>query len=467
MELWYYWLDCVWQLKGAFSRRRTFYWFVLTLMSMSIRMDLFGVTSFIRSLWLTGNCYHGLRRFFHSDALKLDQLIGQWVQMAVESLFAHFMYRVHSRPVLVVDGLKAPKEGRKMPGVKSLHQESESNSKPEFIMGHSCQAVSLLVQGVSTFFALPLSCRIHEGLVFSNRDKKSLLDKLMNLITSLPIRERFYVLADTYYASQKMATPLLRQGHHLICQARSNVIAHEPVLGAQKKKRGRPKLYGPKRKIREFFANPSLFTSEQVYLYGQWVTVHHRTIDLIWRPVGKLVRYVLVVYPNGNRSIFVSTDRSLEAKDIIELYGLRFKIEVSFRQAIHTLGAFSYRFWMQDMNPLSKGSGDQYLHRKDEHYRKQVMKKFKAYEAYIQIAMIAQGLLQYLSLQYSQKVWDSFQGWLRTMKKTNNPSELVVSKTLKHNVSEFLLDLAHGHPIKKFLKKRLDPSRSAEFLLSA
>jgi hypothetical protein len=49
------------------------------------------------------------------------------------------------RLVLVGDGIKIPKRGKKMPAVKLLHQQSESNTKPEYIMGHSLQAVGLLV----------------------------------------------------------------------------------------------------------------------------------------------------------------------------------------------------------------------------------------------------------------------------------------------------------------------------------
>ena len=64
-------------------------------------------------------------------------------------------------PDQVGDGIKVPKCGRKMPGgVKLLHQQSGSNTKPEYIMGHSLQAVSLLVQAASSFFAVPLAVRI-------------------------------------------------------------------------------------------------------------------------------------------------------------------------------------------------------------------------------------------------------------------------------------------------------------------
>jgi hypothetical protein len=62
--------------------------------------------------------------------------------------------------VLVADGIKAPKRGKKMPAVKLLHQQSESNTKPEYIMGHSMQAISLLVNAAESVFAVPLAARI-------------------------------------------------------------------------------------------------------------------------------------------------------------------------------------------------------------------------------------------------------------------------------------------------------------------
>ena len=58
--------------------------------------------------------------------------------------------RVNGRPVLIGDGIKVAKAGRKMPGVKKLHQQSESNTKPEYIFGHSCQAIAILTQALSS-----------------------------------------------------------------------------------------------------------------------------------------------------------------------------------------------------------------------------------------------------------------------------------------------------------------------------
>ena len=82
------------------------------------------------------------------------------------------------------------------------------------------------------------------------------------------------------------------------------------------------------------------------------------------RPAGRLVRFVVVMHPTRGSCILMCTDTSLSAVDIIRLYGLRFKIEHSFKQATRQIGSFAYHFWMKDMIPLRYHNGNQFLHRK-------------------------------------------------------------------------------------------------------
>ncbi|EQD69770.1 hypothetical protein B1A_06660, partial [mine drainage metagenome] len=137
---------------------------------------------------------------------------------------------------------------------------------------------------------------------------------------------------------------------------------------------------------------------------------------MLWRPLRRLVRFVLVIHPTRGRCIFLSTNLSLPALEIIAGYGLRFKIELSFKQALRVIGAYQYHFWMQDMKSLSRSSGTQYLHRKSERYRNAVRRKIAAYHRHIQVGLIAQGLLQYLAIQHPREVWASFGSWLRTIR---------------------------------------------------
>lgn len=122
----------------------------------------------------------------------------------VLKIFGDRIERVNARLVLIVDGKKIAKSGKKMPAVKSLFQESESNTKPAFIMGHSTQAISILARAANTLFSVPLDVQIHEGIIFSNRDKRILLDKLVSLVSGLNLAERCYLVADVYYAKSKI-----------------------------------------------------------------------------------------------------------------------------------------------------------------------------------------------------------------------------------------------------------------------
>ena len=149
-----------------------------------------------------------------------------WTQAALRLFPASLL--VNGRRVLVGDGLKVPKRGKKMPAVKRLHQQSDSNTKPEYIMGHSLQAVSLLVQAAQSVFAVPLAVRIHEGLLWSNRDRRTLLDKMLMLLGTVAITQPYYFIADAYYAAGKIVRGLLAQSNHLITRVRSNAVAFMP-----------------------------------------------------------------------------------------------------------------------------------------------------------------------------------------------------------------------------------------------
>ena len=181
---------------------------------------------------------------------------------------------------MVGDGIKVPKSGKKMPAVKLLHQESESNTKPEYIMGHSLQAVSVLVQAAESVLAVPLATRIHEGLVWSNRDKRTLLDKMLALLKIVEIRQPFYFVADAYYASQKIITGLLDQDNHLVTRVRSNAVAYTPYKHQGVKKRGRPRVYGKKIPLRSLFTDGQAMEQTASPVYGEKkVILQYRVCD--------------------------------------------------------------------------------------------------------------------------------------------------------------------------------------------
>jgi len=145
-------------LRPAFTREATFAWFVVAFAGVVMRQEVYGVSSIVRALSLAPVCYPALLHFFHSTAWTAERLYRQWDDWLIRQPVVE---SVAGRVVLLGDHTKQPKDGRRMPGVTTLHQDSETSSKPSFFRGHHWGCLSLLGQAHGKRFALPLWAEIH------------------------------------------------------------------------------------------------------------------------------------------------------------------------------------------------------------------------------------------------------------------------------------------------------------------
>lgn len=452
MELWLRWMSLVRFLKGACNREKTFFWLITALIGFTIKFDTSGVTSLARGVGLCGCYYTNLLHLFSSSSLNLIKLQHLWIRL-IKSQFTGLLV-VNGRHVIVGDGIKYGKEGKKMPAVKSLHQDSQSNSKASKIMGHSLQVVALLGKGLHGYFAMPLTGRIHEGIRLHYTENKTLLDKMFDLLVNLDFGDPFYFVADKYYCSGRFMKQLIKSGSNLITMMKTVSVAYrqpEP----EPKRRGRPKKYGEKVKLFDLFNSDLEFTSCPMPGNPK-VIIEYYVIQLLWRPVGRLVNFVLVKHPTRGNSICMSTDLLLKATDIIFIYALRFKIEVAFKEAIYQIGTFMYHFWLKCMNPTKKGDGNIFLQFSGRDYKEKILNKMRTYHVFIQIAFIAHGLMQWLSVCCYKAIWDNFGSWMRTIRANVMPSAKVVCMAMRNTYAEFLLDDTTMNNVKKFIIDRTD-----------
>ena len=437
------------QFRPVFRRRAAFGWFVLVAWAFTLRMEAFGVTSIVRCLGLAPAEYHNLLHFFHSTAFSVQALCSKWAEIVKNSAQR---ISVGGMPVHVVDGIKVGKAGQKMPGVKLLHQESEDNTKPEYIMGHFWGAACSLIQAGGQVLAIPLRFQVQDGIKRSPTDSATLLDKMLALVTAV-VEPGSLLVADAYYTAAAFMRALLLAQVHYIGRMRSNAVAHSPApRRSGPRRRGRPRKYGKRVQLRDLFERPERFQLARIDLYGDLRHVRYLCRDLFWH--GLLLRFVLSIYPDGRRRILVSTNRDLSPEEILYAYGLRFKIEVSFKALVQTLSGFCYHFWMKAMEKRPRGAGNQYLHRAGDAIRAQTWRKIEAYERFVNISAIALGILQLLAATSADRIWQRFPLWLRTLPKHRCPSENVVRLTLQHDLHRISLTSRRGLLLTETLEEK-------------
>ena len=122
---------------------------------------------------------------------------------------------------------------------------------------------------------------------------------------------------------------------------------------------------------------------------------------------------------------------------------------------------------MAMMKPRPRRSGNQYMHMESERYRDAVRRKLRAYHAHIQLGIVAQGLLQALSVLEPVAVWRQYGSWLRTIRSGVAPSERVVTLALRNALPQFLADTDKTAILAKFIRKRIDLGRTEGLKLAS
>ena len=452
--------------RECFSRKAAFCWFLLIVTGFMLRGDHLGVTSVIRDLSLDPACYESLIHFFHSDAWEPSGIRRKWYEILARNAPC---WKVNGKTVFAGDGVKQYKEAFYMSGVKKLFQESENNSKPEYIFGHLFGAVGLLAGDAGRCFSIPLRMSIQDGLRTaalwdgSGIPGGSHVVQMVDCGTeAAQVFGHSILVLDRYFLS----VPALRrisewnsrpgQEHSLeiVTKAKTGCTAYTKPAPSADRRRGRPRKKGDSVKVFSLFDScAEKFTKVSLLMYGEKKDVCFYATDLLWgQKLYQEVRFVLVRY-DELKSVLVSTDLSLSPEQIIEIYAHRAKIEESFREFKQTFGGFGYHFWtkaLPKLNHFAKSSAPDPLSAvNDEKSRKRILSNIKAIEGFVLFAGIAMGILQLISLsdEFTEKVCRS--RYLRTPSR-EKPSEATVMYYLRRTIFLLMLN-SPDSPITKII----------------
>ena len=451
-------VNILYNFQVCFKRKETFLWFVLIVFGMLLRDNQRGVSSIIGTLGLNPDCYELIIHFFRSKAYDLKILKLNWIEIAIKNIKPA---KINGRILLVGDHIKVMKEAKYMPGVKKHHQESENVSKPEYIFGHQFGMIGMLSES-STTQCIPLDIEIHDGMVEKNsfctkdtKEKDNCIAKIIKMVEKIvkTTNSDVILILDAYFSNQtafktteEINRSLKSEKISLIMRGKSNTVGFTKKDNPTKRKKGRPRKYGDKVILKKLFENNiNDFSEVIIKLYSRCTNVKYLCIDLLWKPVDGLVRFVLVDI-KGKQTIFMSSNLSIDPVDIVTVYSKRFKIEVSFKMLKHTLGGFFYHFWTKSMPKISKyQTQTDYSIIKDRKDQEKILKTIRAIEVYTFINCITLGILMIIAINHTEEVWVKYSGWLRT-RSSYIPSPDTVKNVLQkeliwnyHKVSNYAI----------------------------
>jgi hypothetical protein len=435
--------------RKVFSREATFHWFVVAIFGFIVRLDHHGVSSSIRWLRVREDLYETFLAFFRSGAVKLGGIQRHW-QLLIASRCA-----IRTRAgaaVLLADGIKAAKEAEFMPGVKKLHQESENSGKAPWIFGHHFGVVGMLAGGEQKAFCIPLAAELHEGAealrhlqgkaapTVEGAEKTTVVTLMGALLATVAdnLAAPCVAVLDAFFAAAPMfkiaKDSVLENGErllHIITRAKVNAVAFEPqplsYCG-----RGRPPKYGRKIHLKQLFTcRADDFAAMEVNVYGETKTHLVLCLDLLWKPLGDTLRFILVK-DGEQKFILMCSDLTITPEEIVILYARRFKIEVTFKMFKHVIGGFCYHFWTKAWQvPTGQSLALEDLRDMSKTMQRLVADAMNAVEVFVNLAMIATGLLQVLAIEHAEVIRHNHQWWMRTYS-SEIPSEEMVKTVIQH-----------------------------------
>ncbi len=301
-----------------------------------------GVSSLCRFWGLQTAGYLSLLNFFRSDAWSVQEWTEHWQAWALEHAQP---VELDGRLVLAGDHTSTPRDGRCIPGVVTLHQESETQTKPTYYRGHFWASLGILSGTPEQPFCCPLQMEIHQDLVHigerepdSKKEKKMTLARrfaLMAFSFALTHSKPCILVLDAFFSVTAVFEVASYVYRHkvtwltILVRAKKNYVAYYPAEPKEEKGPGRPRKYGEKVKLYELFEQPELFTQEDALIYGKREEVSYCAINLLWRPFGQMLRFVLVQSSHG-KMVLMCNDLAFCPKTSIETYCLRMRIEIMF-----------------------------------------------------------------------------------------------------------------------------------------
>jgi hypothetical protein len=334
----------------CFSRKIAFKRLVGFILAHILSYNKKTITGVYRFLGCSDNLsnYH---RFLSRSPWNVEKLFEALFKLIMKTSFVLQEDEDKKRLILIVDSTVIKKSGEKTEGLDKYYSSTLQKQQK----GNEVVRLSLVLKipgiGIVEF---PFMCRLYVTeksikkfnlrLEYFTREVIGVLmvEKVRSW-TDIPI----LLIGDALYSTETTINPLRKlKDVHLISRRRNGekkggVCWEMPRKGGRRGK-GRPRKRGKEIRFNEIPQEE--FTPCKFTKRGREHTAMAKRLDrVLIRRCKEPVTIVVVMDEKNKRYVLVCTDTSLETREIIELYRLRFHIEFGFRDTKQYTGFGDYQ----------------------------------------------------------------------------------------------------------------------------
>jgi hypothetical protein len=259
--------------------------------------------------------------------------------------------QVHGAYLLGKDTTLVAKTAKRMLGVQKWKDHSDNADRGAYLIGHHWNLVGLISPWESRWLCWPLVMRLVPGLkgarqwvVGDTVAPMSFWDAAIAAILEVTRclgAASIRGVADAYYSKAPFLNGLQARGIHVISRLRKDAVGWDAPEPRPPGTRGRKPRHGCKWTLASLLSAETP-TRDRLSLYGKLTEVVFVVRDVWLRDVAQKVR-VVVLEGTKEPYILVSTDLTLSALQIIEIYGARFSIELTIRDLQQHFGVGDYQ----------------------------------------------------------------------------------------------------------------------------
>jgi hypothetical protein len=278
---------------------------------------------------------------------------GRWSWLSVWRALLGVLEGLFAPPVwhVVIDDTVVERISAGAPGSLIHHNHSAKPNRPRFLRGQGWLCLAAVVERGWRVGAVPLMLRlVRRG---TNRGKLRSARFLLRLLGGRLGRVR--LLLDAWFMRARLIEAALADGHTVIGRVRRDLALYAVPRPPPRRRRGRPRKYGP-RMTRERIEALPVHRSARV-LYGRFEVVRYRTCRVAARFLkGRVVRAVWVRLERPDRPseerLLLCTDPDLPATEVVTSYAERWSVEPLFAAMKHGWGLKDA--WQQSRQTLMR-----------------------------------------------------------------------------------------------------------------